>query len=90
MPPDTLIRKSIKVGPGTAKILFAARRGEDAHYRCKLDRQPFRPCWSPKTYRRLAVGRHRFAVVAIDESGNRDPTPAVRHFRIFKPWRKGR
>ncbi len=84
-PPDTFIRKQIKVSKGTAKILFAARRGVEARYRCKLDRRPFRSCWSPKTYTGLSVGRHRFAVVAIDESGTRDPTPAVRHFRIFKP-----
>lgn len=84
-PPDTLIRKEIKVSEGTVKVLFAARRGEEAHYRCKLDRKPFKPCWSPKTYTGLSVGRHRFAVLAIDESGNRDPTPAVRHFRIVKP-----
>lgn len=83
-PPDTLIRKRIKVSGGTVKILFAARRGVDARYRCKLDRRPFRPCWSPKVYRGLSVGRHRFAVLAIDEYGNRDPTPAVRHFRIVR------
>jgi hypothetical protein len=86
-PPDTLIRKSIKVHGETAKILFAARRGVEARYLCKLDRRPFKPCASPLTYRGLRFGSHRFAVVAIalDEFGERDPTPAVRHFRIVKP-----
>jgi hypothetical protein len=83
-PPQTIIRSEIKIHGGSAKILFAAARGVDARYLCKLDRRPFRRCSSPKTYRGLAAGRHRFAVVAIalDEFGQRDPTPAVRHFRI--------
>ena len=86
-PPDTLIYKTIKVRGNTAKILFAARRGIEARYLCKLDHGPFRPCGSPKTYRGLSAGRHRFAVaaVALDAFGERDPTPAVRHFRIAKP-----
>jgi len=86
-PPDTLIRKEIKVHGNTAKILFTARRGVEARYLCKLDRRRFRPCASPRTYRGLRAGRHRFAVaaVALDEFGERDPTPAVRRFRIAKP-----
>lgn len=85
-PPDTLIRKGIKIRGRTAKILFAATRGVEARYLCKLDRGPFKHCASPFTYQDLRVGRHRFAVVAIalDEFGERDPTPAVRHFRIGK------
>lgn len=85
-PPDTLIRKEIKIHGATAKILFAATRGIEALYLCKLDRGPFRRCSSPKTYRGLSAGRHRFAVaaIALDEFGERDPTPAIRHFRIAR------
>lgn len=86
-PPDTLIRKAIKVHGKTAKILFAATRGVEARYLCKLDGGPFRRCSSPRTYRGLRAGRHRFAVaaIALDEFGERDPTPALRHFRIVRP-----
>jgi hypothetical protein len=86
-PPDTLIYRTMKIRGNTAKLLFAARRGIEARYFCKLDRGPFRRCGSPKTYRGLSAGRHRFAVaaVALDAFGERDPTPAVRHFRISKP-----
>lgn len=86
-PPDTLIRKGIRIHGRTAKILFAATRGAEARYLCKLDRGPFRRCYSPWVYKGLRAGRHRIAVVAIalDEFGERDPTPAVRHFRIAKP-----
>jgi hypothetical protein len=86
-PPDTLIYKTIKIRGTTAKILFAARRGIEARYLCKLDHGPFRRCGSPKTYRGLSPGRHRFAVTAaaLDQYGEQDPAPAVRHFRIPSP-----
>jgi hypothetical protein len=86
-PPDTLIYRTMKIRGNTVKLLFAARRGIEARYLCKLDRGPFSRCGSPKTYRGLNPGRHRFAVVAIalDAFGERDPHPAVRHFRIPKP-----
>jgi hypothetical protein len=86
-PPDTLIYKTIKIRGATAKILFAARRGIEARYLCRLDHGPFRRCSTPKTYRGLSAGRHRFAVaaIALDQFGERDPTPAVRHFRIANP-----
>ncbi len=89
-PPQTLIRRKMKVHGATAKILFTAQGGRDARYLCKLDRARFRRCFSPKTYRGLRPGRHRFAVVAIglDEFHDRDPTPAVRHFRIRRSGRR--
>jgi hypothetical protein len=86
-PPDTRIYKTIKIRGATAKILFAARRGIEARYLCKLDQGPFRRCISPKMYRGLSAGRHRFAVaaIALDQFGERDPSPAVRHFHIANP-----
>jgi hypothetical protein len=86
-PPDTLIRKGIKIHGRTAKVLFATTRGREARYLCKLDGGPFKRCFSPWTLRGLSVGRHRFSVaaIALDEFGERDPTPAVRRFRIVKP-----
>lgn len=56
---------------------------------CRLDRRPFAPCEAPsKGYGRLAVGRHRIEVAAVDASGNVDPTPAGRSFRIKKPRKR--
>jgi len=50
-------------------------------FRCKLDRQSFKPCGSPRRYR-LRLGRHTFRVFAIDRVGNRDRTPALFSFSI--------
>jgi Ca2+-binding RTX toxin-like protein len=54
---------------------------QGSRFRCKLDRQPYRPCASPRAYR-VKAGRHAFRVFAIDRAGNRDPTPAVFSFRV--------
>lgn len=51
-------------------------------FRCRLDRQPFRICVSPRRYR-VRAGRHAFRVYAVDPAGNRDPTPVVYRFRIL-------
>lgn len=52
-----------------------------SHFRCKLDRKPYRGCSSPRTYR-VKAGRHAFRVFAIDRAGNRDRTPALFKFRL--------
>lgn len=52
-----------------------------ATFRCRIDRQPFRPCHSPRIYR-LGPGPHAFRVYAIDRAGNRDRSPARFEFRI--------
>ena len=91
VPPGTWIRKRMKVRKRTAKIEFFSNEPESQiHFLCKLDRRRFAPCASPKSYRRLSRGKHRFQVVAVDAFGNRDATPAVRQFRIVKPRRKRR
>jgi hypothetical protein len=40
------------------------------------------PCTSPKTYSGLEAGAYRFAVSAVDPTGNIDPVPARRSFSI--------
>ncbi len=65
----------------TAKFKF---RSSEAHstFKCKLDRKPFKPCRSPKTYRRLKPGKHAFKVRATDALGHTDRTPAKRRWTI--------
>jgi Ca2+-binding RTX toxin-like protein len=64
------------------RVAFVFNASEPgASFRCRLDRRPFRPCRSPRVYR-VSPGRHTFRVFAIDASGNRDPSPALRRFRV--------
>jgi Ca2+-binding RTX toxin-like protein len=52
-------------------------------FRCKLDRQAYRPCASPRVYL-LKPGRHAVRVVAVDPAGNADRTPALVRVRILR------
>ena len=66
------------------KVHFKYRSSErNSTFKCKIDRQPFRPCGPTRTLR-VDLGRHKFRVRAIDASGNVDPTPAVRRFRVVQ------
>ena len=53
-------------------------------FECSIDGEPFSPCTSPFTTRRLRGGTHTFQVRARDAAGNVDPTPATFQFRISK------
>ena len=81
-PPATSLRKAqIKQAKRTATFRFAS--GEPGStFTCKLDAKRFRPCTSPKTYRKLKRGKHVFRVKARDRAGNVDATPAVKRFKI--------
>jgi hypothetical protein len=79
--PSTTITKST-VKPGKRSATFGFRSTEPGStFRCKLDRQPFVACGSPRTYRGLSAGPHTFKVVAVDAAGN-VATPVVVHFNV--------
>jgi RTX calcium-binding nonapeptide repeat (4 copies) len=63
-----------------ASFAFTASEPRSS-FRCKLDRQPWRPCRSPRTYL-VRPGRHAFRVYAIDAAGNRDRTLVLFRFRV--------
>jgi Ca2+-binding RTX toxin-like protein len=65
------------------KVGFAIGSNENgSRFRCKIDRRPFRPCRSPRSYR-LRLGRHMFQAFAIDAAGNRDRSPVRFRFRVL-------
>jgi hypothetical protein len=80
--PTTKILKA-KVKELTARFLFkgADADGASVKFECKLDRQKYHRCRSPKTYKNLKPGKHRFLVRAVSANGA-DSTPAKRKFRI--------
>ncbi|MDX6622692.1 MAG: hypothetical protein QOE75_624 [Solirubrobacterales bacterium] len=82
-PPGTYIYKLLRLRGNGIGIQFGSGGGPPGDtFLCKLDRQPFKPCRTPKKWHGLEAGRHRVAVVATDAAGNRDRTPAVRTFRM--------
>jgi len=81
-PPNTHIHWLARLPGRGIKIRFGSVPQEGDTFLCKLDSQPFAKCRTPRIWRGLAPRMHRIAVVAIDAAGNRDPSPAVRTFRI--------
>lgn len=78
--PATRLRGAVVKG---RKATFRFASGEaGSKFACKLDKQRFRTCTSPKTYTKLKRGPHVFRVRARDRSGNTDATPVVKRFRI--------
>lgn len=80
--PQTTIRKvTVEDAKGKATFRFTSDQG-GLTFRCNLDGWKFRMCVSPKAFKGLKPGKHRFMVVATNATGQTDPTPAKRKFRI--------
>lgn len=80
-PPETTItaKPGKRITKRRAKFSFESSERRSS-FECKLDGGGFEPCESP--FRQpVGLGRHRFAVVAIDRAGNRDRTPAKAAFK---------
>ena len=80
--PRTLLRKA-QISSAKRKATFGFASSEPgSKFQCKLDKQTFKPCTSPKTYKKLKPGKHVFRVKARDRAGNVDKTPMVKRFKI--------
>ncbi len=83
--PRTLLRRT-RINHARRKATFRFASGEaGSRFRCKLDRKSYKPCTSPKTYKKLKRGKHVFRVRARDRAGNVDKTPVVKRFRVKRP-----
>lgn len=84
-PPATRLRRhpsALLFAAARRRVAFAFAASEPGvRFRCRLDRQAFRPCRSPRVYL-VSPGRHAFSVFAIDAAGNRDRSPARFRFRV--------
>ena len=90
-PPRDRIAPRTRLGFHPRATVFSARTwrtvsfrfgaNEAAGFRCKLDARPYRACTSPRAYR-VKAGRHAFRVVAVDQAGNADRTPALFKFAV--------
>ena len=85
-PPNTTIVSGPPAITTKRNVAFGFRSNEPGStFRCRLDSAVWRGCSSPRRYSALPYGRHVFRVRAIDPSGNVDPTPAVRVFKVVRP-----
>ena len=89
-PGTTIVSHQVDAVTGAARFDFRGRGGHGKlTFQCRLDRQAFQRCRSPKRYAGLAVGAHAFEVRAVDKHGRRDPTPAKFSFRLAGPAQPG-
>ena len=80
--PRTLLRRT-QINQAKRQATFRFGSGEPgSKFACKLDKQKYKPCTSPKTYKKLKRGKHVFRVRARDRAGNVDRTPIVKRFKI--------
>jgi hypothetical protein len=83
-PPNTKIKRGPKGKTEDRTPKFRFRADEKSTFECKLDRKRWRRCESPRKFRRLSLGRHKFKVRAIDLAGNVEFKPAKRRFKIVR------
>lgn len=83
-PPETTITKSPpnKTKKEAAKFKFRSDE-PGSSFECKLDKKPFKPCTSPRSYRRLDEEKHRFSVRATDAAGNTDLSAAKDKWKVL-------
>lgn len=82
--PETVITRGPKATTHATTVKF--RFSSDmpgSTFECKLDKKPFKPCKSPKKYKRLKPGKHVFKVRATDTGGRVDPVAAKKKFRVL-------
>jgi len=88
-PPQTAIAT---VPNFLGQSLWLSRRGTfdftsteaGSTFECRIDTGPFALCASPHSLK-VPFGTHTFAVRAVDQAGNVDPTPAIRTVRVLTP-----
>ena len=82
-PPDTKITKRPpnETEKTTVKLKFRSDE-PGSRFECKLDRKPWKACFSPKRVNDLTEGKHKFKVRAVDAAGNTDRSPAKDGFKV--------
>ncbi len=82
-PPQTKITKGAPTKTEKTKVRFRFSSDEPGStFECKSDKEPYKPCASPRTVKRLDEGKHKFKVRAVDAAGNVDPSPAKDKFKV--------
>jgi hypothetical protein len=82
-PPDTIITSGPSGTTHVRTATFRFRSNEPGStFECSYDTHAYVPCTSPRRISGLQDGPHMFRVQATDRSGNDDPSPATRTWRV--------
>ncbi len=81
--PNTRVVAHPQARTSSRKARFAFTASEaSASFQCRIDGRPWTTCTSPRTYRGIEPGRHRFRTRAMDAAGNTDQSPATWTWRV--------
>ena len=75
VPPATSLTDQPSKQTFKTKAKFTFTADEPVTFECSLDGAKFKPCTSPYK-KKLALGKHKFKVRAVDLAGNKDGSPA--------------
>jgi subtilisin family serine protease len=86
---DTVLLETAKRKTNKRHVAFtfASPTHRPATFLCQMDRKGFFPCADVASYR-VGLGKHTFAVKAVDQIGREDPTPATAKFKVKKKGKK--
>ncbi len=86
--PETVITSAPETPTTATSANFSFTGADDStapgslSFECSADGSAYAPCAPIKTYTPVDVGDHSFAVRAIDDAGNTDPTPAQESWAV--------
>jgi hypothetical protein len=84
-PPETTITKDPPDESSKTRGKYKFKSSEaNSTFECKLDKDKFKACTSPRKVKHLDDGKHKFKVRAVDPAGNVDPTPAKDKFKVVE------
>jgi thermitase len=86
---DTLLLEHPKRKTNKRHVAFTfdSPTHRPATFLCQMDHKGFFPCADVASYR-VRLGKHKFAVKAVDQIGREDPTPATSKFKVKKKGKK--
>jgi hypothetical protein len=87
---DTIVPDTAVAGPSgtttdTTPTYTLSSNEPSVTFECRVDAAAFAPCAASVTVGPLAVGAHTFEARAVDEAGNRDPSPATSSLTVEAP-----
>ena len=84
-PPETTIIKKPgkRIESNKTTVKFTSNE-PGSTFQCSLDKKPFSPCTPPRRLKKLAPGKHKFQVRAVDPAGNADPSPVGVKFTVAR------
>ena len=69
----------------TEATFFFHSTKDNSVFSCQIDAETWIGCESPKAYSGLLVGNHQFSVMAMEPTGEAEPSPSIYMWEIIAP-----